>query len=72
MSIDEVKLEKSTLLQGLINFLFSTLVYSLFIWFVSRTLEQGNVVSWKLQWTQCTALVASFNFVRIWDRTFMR
>lgn len=69
---EEVRKGRRALLDGILNFLFSSLLYSTFSWFILRTLEQNNVVSFKFTWTEIAALVYFAQFVRIWDRTFMR
>ena len=69
---EELKKCRRALLDGFLNFLFSSLLYSTFAWFLLRTLEQNNVVSFKFTWFEITGVVYAAQFVRIWDRTFMR
>lgn len=63
---------KSQILSGLMNFVFSSLLYSAGLYFAARLLQDADVISWRLSWTQCTSLVLGFNFIRVWDRAFMR
>lgn len=69
---EETAKTKKLIRDGVVNFLISSLLYSLGLFLAIRMLKSGDVISWELQWTQCTALVTGFNFIRIWDRTFMR
>lgn len=63
---------KSQILSGLMNFVFSSLLYSLGLYLAVRLLQGAEIISWKLSWVQCTSLVLGFNFLRVWDRAFMR
>lgn len=63
---------KSQILSGLMNFVFSSLLYSLGLYLAVRLLQGADIISWKLSWVQCTSLVLGFNFLRVWDRAFMR
>jgi hypothetical protein len=63
---------KDQILNGLMNFVVTSLVYSLGLFLVTRVLASADVISWQFSWIQCTSLVLGFNFVRLWDRAFMR
>lgn len=69
---EEVRRGRRAALDGILNFLFSSLLYSTFSWFILRTLEQNDVVSFKFNWVEIAGVVYAAQFVRIWDRTFMR
>lgn len=69
---EQVRTARRALLNGLLNFLLSCLVYSAFVWYVTRTLEQADVISFRFDWVESTAIVSSAMFVRMWDRTFLR
>lgn len=58
--------------QGVLNFLVTSLLYALAAWWFSRVFQDIGVISWKLSWTQSTSIVTAFNFIRVWDRAFMR
>jgi len=63
---------RNKLFQGLLNFLVTSLLYALGAWWFSRVFQEIGIISWKLTWTQSTSFVLAFNFVRVWDRAFMR
>lgn len=63
---------KKQILSGLVNFLVSSLVYALALYLAARLFESVGAISWKLSWVNCTSLILGFNFVRVWDRAFMR
>lgn len=69
---EEVRKGRRAVLDGILSFLLSSLLYSTFAWFILRTLEQNDVVSFKFNWVEIAVLVYSAQFVRVWDRTFMR
>lgn len=62
----------STLLSGFATFILSTLLYALAAWYVARTLNDNDVISWKLSWTAASSMAFTLQFVRVWDRAFMR
>lgn len=59
-------------LNGVLNFLISSLLYAAALWFWTKTLHDADVISWRFTWIQSTGIANSFNFIRIWDRAFMR
>jgi len=63
---------RGRLLQGLLNFLVTCLVYALGLWYFSGIFQEIGIISWKLTWVQSTSLIATINFIRVWDRAFMR
>lgn len=69
---EEVRKGRRAILDGILNFLLSSLLYSTFSWFILRTLEQNDVVSFKFKWIEIAGVVYAAQFVRVWDRTFMR
>ena len=69
---EELRKGRRALLDGFLNFLLSSLLYSTFSWFILRTLEQNDVVSFRFNWVEIAGVVCAAQFVRIWDRTFMR
>jgi len=68
----EVKSGLARLADGLLNLAFSTLLYSFFLWFLTRTLQQADVISFRFTWVQCTGMVGLALFCRVWDRAFLR
>lgn len=69
---EEVRKGRRAIFDGILNFLLSSLLYSTFSWFILRTLEQNDVVSFKFKWIEIAGVVYAAQFVRVWDRTFMR
>jgi len=69
---EELRKGRRALLDGFLNFLLSSMLYSTFSWFILRTLERNDVVSFKFNWVEIAGVVYAAQFVRIWDRTFMR
>jgi hypothetical protein len=63
---------KQQILSGFLNFVFSSLVYSLALYLAVRLFWSIDAISWKLSWVNCTSLILGFNFLRVWDRAFMR
>lgn len=58
--------------QGLLNFLVTSLIYALGLWYFSGVFQEVGIISWKLTWIQSTSVITAFNFLRVWDRAFMR
>lgn len=69
---EELRKGRRALFDGFLNFLLSSMLYSTFSWFILRTLERNDVVSFKFNWVEIAGVVYAAQFVRIWDRTFMR
>jgi len=63
---------KKLIRDGFVNFVISSLLYSLGLFLAAKMLKTQNVITWDLRWIQCTALMTGINFLRIWDRTYMR
>ena len=63
---------RQQILSGILNFVFSSLVYALGLFLAVRIFESAGAISWELSWVQCTSLTCGFNFLRIWDRALMR
>jgi hypothetical protein len=59
-------------LDSFVTLLVSTLLYSFFLWFLTRTLQRVDVISFRFTWIQCTGIVFGFLFCRGWDRTFFK
>ena len=68
----ETQKTSSTFLGGFATFVISTLLYAFAAWYIARTLNDNGVISWKLSWTGSSSMVALLQFVRVWDRVFMR
>lgn len=58
--------------EGWLNYLVSSLIYSTFVWFFLRELNKVDAISFQLSWSKSAALTFSCQFVRMWDRAFMR
>lgn len=69
---EAVRQGRRALLEGTVNFLFSSLLYTTFTWYLLRTLESNDVISFKFNWFEIASLVYAAQFVRIWDRSVMR
>ena len=69
---ESLRTSRRALLDGTVNFLFSSLLYTTFTWYLLRTLESNDVVSFKFNWIEIAGLVYATQFVRIWDRSVMR
>ncbi len=69
---EAVRKGRRALLDGFVNFLVSSLLYTIFAWYLLRVLERNDVVSFKFTWIEIAGLVYATQFVRIWDRAVMR
>ena len=70
--LEEVSEARATIRAGFLNYIVTTLVYSLGVFLGARILNSADVIAWRLSWTECTSLVGGFNFLRIWDRAFFK
>ena len=70
--VEEESFDRKAFLDGMLNFLFSTLLYSSFIWYAIRTLESAGAISFRFTWINSTSLVGFAMFCRIWDRVFIK
>ena len=70
--LEQVSEARATILAGFLNYIVTTLVYSLGVFLGVRILKSADVIAWRLSWTECTSLVGGFNFLRIWDRAFFK
>jgi len=69
---EETAKTKKLIRDGFVNFVISSLLYSLGLFLAVKMLKTQGAITWELKWIQCTALITGINFFRIWDRTFMR
>ena len=69
---EEVGAINRNLMAGLLNFLVSTLLYAAIAWYVSRTLNDSGVITWRLDWVTCSTTMFFLQLARLWDRAFMR
>ena len=70
--LEQVSEARATIRAGFLNYIVTTLVYSLGVFLGVRILQSADVMPWRLSWTECTSLVGGFNFLRIWDRAFFK
>ena len=68
--LEQASEARATIRAGFLNYIVTTLVYSLGGFLGVRILQSADVMSWRLSWTQCTSLVGVSNFLRVWDRAF--
>ena len=59
-------------LNGIVNFLVSSLVYAGISWYALGVLRDAGVVNWEFSWVQVSTLVLFLQFARVWDRALMR
>jgi hypothetical protein len=64
--------ENRPLAHGVLNFLVTSLVYAFILWFVTRSLENNDIIDGRLAWESASTIALSVQFGRIWDRAFMR
>jgi len=69
---EEMRKGRRKMWENWVNYLVSSLVYSTFIWFFLRELNKVDAISFQFSWPKAAALTFAFQFVRVWDRAFMR
>jgi hypothetical protein len=63
---------KKSALSGLMTFVITSLLYALAAWFLIRLMNDNDVITWRLSWTEVSSAVLTLQFIRVWDKTFMR
>lgn len=57
---------------GIASFLITTIVYSGILYYLISVLNDSGIISGEIAWTPLCISVTLLNFMRLWDRAFLR
>lgn len=57
---------------GLRFLIFTCLLYTFFVWGISKILVRSDILSGEIRWHDAGLIALGIVFVRMWERTFFK